>query len=105
MKKCLQTCASLCTCIKYNQAFAFHSYILRYPIILLVDSEGPDQIARLTDAQADLSLCCLHVPKDRFSQGMVHMTLSSAVCELQMPVTLYSLICAVYIFLNPCHAE
>ena len=27
----------------WAQAFAFHSYILLYPVILLVDSEGLDQ--------------------------------------------------------------
>ena len=28
-------------------AFALHSYILKYPMILLVDSQGPDQTARM----------------------------------------------------------
>ena len=29
------------------RAFALHSYILKYPMILLADSEGPDQTARM----------------------------------------------------------
>ena len=29
------------------QAFALHSCILQYPMILLADSEGPDQSARM----------------------------------------------------------
>ena len=51
------------------QAFALHSYILLYPMILLADSEGPDQIA---DAQADLGHHCPHTP-DTFSNGMAYI--------------------------------
>ena len=29
------------------RVFALHSYILQYPMILLVDGEGPDQSARV----------------------------------------------------------
>ena len=36
--------------------WAFHSYILWYQMILLVDSEGPDK--------TDLGLHCLHMPED-----------------------------------------
>ena len=41
-------------------------------MILWADSEGPDQTA---DAQADLSLCCLHMPKDVFLHDTVHLVL------------------------------
>ena len=51
-------------------AFALHSYILYYPRILLLDSEGPDQMA---DGQADLALCCLQMPEDRFLHGVAQM--------------------------------
>ena len=35
------------------RAFAFHSYIHKYPMILLADSEGP--------AQSDQGLHCPHI--------------------------------------------
>ena len=40
-------------------------------MILLVDSEGPDQTAR--HMQADLGLCCLHMPEDLFAHGVTHI--------------------------------
>ena len=46
--------------------FALHSYILWYHMILLADSEGPDQAV---DVQAELGLRCPHMPKDTFSHG------------------------------------
>ena len=52
-KMCLQTCAK-CRDSEYHahaqsqiQAFALHSYIMKYPMIMLKDSEVPDQIARM----------------------------------------------------------
>ena len=39
-------------------------------MILLADSEGPDQTA---DAQVDLGLHCPHKPKDMFSHRVVHI--------------------------------
>ena len=39
-------------------------------MILIGDSEGPDQIA---DAQADLGLCCPHIPEDTFPHGAAHI--------------------------------
>ena len=46
------------------RAFALHWYILLCPVILLADSEGPDQ--------SDLGLRCLHMPEDTPSHGVVH---------------------------------
>ena len=40
-------------------------------MILLIDSEGPDQTV-----QADLGLCCPHMPEDMFSHGMAQYDLS-----------------------------
>ena len=40
-----------------------------YPVILLMNSEGPDQTV-----QADLGLCCPHMLEDMFSHGMAHLT-------------------------------
>ena len=56
------TNSSICNSV-FHSTFALHAYILEYPIILLVDSEGPDQTA---DAQADLGLRCPHMPEDTF---------------------------------------
>ena len=39
-------------------------------MILLADSEGPDQTAL---AQSDLGLRCPHMPEDMFSQGTAHI--------------------------------
>ena len=39
-------------------------------MILLADSEGPDQC---TDAQTDLSFHYQHLPEDTFWNGMAHM--------------------------------
>ena len=39
-------------------------------MILLVDSDSPDQTA---NAQADLDLSCLQMPEDTFSNGTAHM--------------------------------
>ena len=39
-------------------------------MILLAESEGPYQTA---DAQADLGLCCPHMPKDTFLLGAAHV--------------------------------
>ena len=45
---------SSCTCNTW--AFALQSYILLYPVILLVDSEGLNQTE-------GLGLCCLHMSR------------------------------------------
>ena len=42
-------------------AFAFHSYILWYHMILLVDGEGPHQTANV---HAYLGFRCPHIPED-----------------------------------------
>ena len=49
MKKCLQTCAkgTYSDYPMHVQASALHSHILKYPVILLADSEGPDQVAEM----------------------------------------------------------
>ena len=48
-------------------AFALHSYILCCPMILLADSEGPDQTARMRRL---IRASALHIcPKTRFSMG------------------------------------
>ena len=39
-------------------------------MILLADTEGPDQCA---DAQADLGLRCSHMPEDAISHGAAFM--------------------------------
>ena len=70
-KKCLRISAK---CAKSHhpvqaqsiiRAFALHSYILSYPVILVADSEGPDQTA-----QADLGLRCPIMPEDTFSHDV-----------------------------------
>ena len=45
------------------QAFALHSYILQYPVILLADSECPDQTAQM--CRLILTFCCI-CPKTHF---------------------------------------
>ena len=55
-----------------------------YPMVLLADSEGPNQTA---DAQADLGLRCSHMPEDLFSHGadyliMVHSYIYAMLCIL-----------------------
>ena len=40
-------------------------------MILLADSEGPDQTC--ADAQADLGLRCPHMPEDTVSHGVAQM--------------------------------
>ena len=74
-KKCLQTCEKCADsdppahAQSIIRAFAFHSYILWYPMILLADSEGPDQTA-----QADLCLLCPHIPEHTFSHGAAQVS-------------------------------
>ena len=46
--------------------FGLRWYILS--MILFVDSKGPDQTV-----QADLGLCCSHMPEDTFSHGVAQM--------------------------------
>ena len=65
---CLPTCAK-CTDSDHpahaqsiTWAIALHSYILSCPMILLVDTEGPDQ--------SDLGLPCPHMPKDTFHMAL-----------------------------------
>ena len=56
---------SSCTCTKYHsiiRAFALHLYIFNDS----VDIEGPD-------AQADLALRNLYIPKDTFLLGDAHL--------------------------------
>ena len=68
-KKCLRACSKYAE--SYHpahaqiiiRAFALHLYILLYPMILLVDSEGP------ANAQADLGLHCLRMSVGTFSHG------------------------------------
>ena len=40
-------------------------------MIILADSEGPDETA---DAQTDVSLNCSHMPEDMFSHGFSNLT-------------------------------
>ena len=61
---------SCCASANIIRAFALHSYILTYRMILLADTEGPDQCA---DAQADLGLRCSHMPEDAISHGAAFM--------------------------------
>ena len=53
------------------RAFALHSYILKYPMILFADSEGPDQTAR------PRSLICAFAVRTwtegTFSLGGIHI--------------------------------
>ena len=46
-----------------------------YPMILLVDSEGPDQTVQMNmlSAQADLGHCSRHVPENTFLHGVTHL--------------------------------
>ena len=53
------------------RAFPFHLYIMEYTMILLANSECPDQTAR--NAQADLGRRCPHTPEDKFSHDAVHI--------------------------------
>ena len=41
-------------------------------MIVLAESEGPDQTAQ--NAQAELGLRCLHMTKDTFSHGAAHIS-------------------------------
>ena len=59
---------------KVALAFALHSYILLYPIILFAGSEGPDQTAHLRSLIWALAVCIC--PKDMFSHGTAHMMTS-----------------------------
>ena len=52
------------------EAFAPHSYILKYPMVLLVGSEGPDQTTR---AFFDLGPRWSHMPEDTFSHVAARM--------------------------------
>ena len=51
------------------QAFVLHSYILQYPMILLIDSKGPDQIAQISRL---IGSSLSHMPEDMFSHGGAH---------------------------------
>ena len=48
-------------------------WYVQCPMILLMDSEGPDQTAQMV--QSDLGLHCPHLPKDRFRHCMARMDL------------------------------
>ena len=73
-KKCIRTCAKCADsdhpahAQSIIRAFVLNSYNLRYPMILLADSEGPDQTS-----QAVLGFRCLYMPEDSFSHSMAHM--------------------------------
>ena len=44
------------------QDFALHSYMLQYPMILLVDSESPDRLLRCTGWSGPLLSACIVRP-------------------------------------------
>ena len=52
------------------QAFAFHSYMLQYPWILLVDNEGHNKIVHLHS----LIWALLSMPEDMFLHHGAHIS-------------------------------
>ena len=53
----MHRCRSFCTWTSFISSFALHSYILSYPMILLADSEGPDQTVWMWELIWALAAC------------------------------------------------
>ena len=85
-KKCLRTCTKCADSVHPAHAqsntrpFAVHSCILPYPMILIADSEGPDQTARMR--RAIWALCCSHMPENRFLYGTAHLVLKAVLFRI-----------------------
>ena len=64
------------------RVFALNYYVLQYPMILLADSEGPDQTARMR--RLIWAFATLIMPEKTFLHGAVPMnTVESRYLEIQ----------------------
>ena len=85
--RCLRTCTkckvsgSSRACTRSHPRIFLHWYIIEYSIILLADSEGPDQTV---DAQADLGLYFLHLPEETLTHDAFTVMLLFAMLNVNI---------------------